>query len=71
MVQTPYFAANQLVLREFSGLALQKRGFGLQTPCSAQTLSFLGGLEGVGSRVEIATGIAMIRITSISDRWRV
>ena len=48
MVQTPYFVANQRVLRRFWGLALQNRGFGLQTPCFAQTLSFVGGWEGLG-----------------------
>ena len=41
MVQTPWFVANQPVLREFWGLTLEKRGFGLQTPCFAQTLSFV------------------------------
>ena len=27
---------------------IQNRGFGLQTPCFAQTLSFVGGSEGLG-----------------------
>ena len=50
MVQTPYFVANQPVLRVIWGLTLQNKEFGLQTPCFAQTLSFMGGLEGAGYR---------------------
>ena len=42
MVPTPYFVANQPVLRGFWGLTLQNRGFGLQTPCFAQILFFWG-----------------------------
>ena len=49
MVQTPYFAANQPVLRGFWSLTLQNRGFGLQTPCFAQPCPLWGGLEGVGN----------------------
>ena len=48
MLQTPDFVANPPVLRGFWGLTLQNRGFGLQTPYFAQTLSFVGGSEGLG-----------------------
>ena len=45
----PCFVANQPVLHRFWGLTLRNRGFGLPTPCFAQTLPVIcGGFGGVG-----------------------
>ena len=49
VVQTPSSVANQPLLCGFWGLTPQNRGFRLQTPYFAQTLSFAGVSEGLGS----------------------
>ena len=47
----PYFVGNQAILCGFWALMIQNGGFGLQTPCFAQTLSFVRGSESLGRRL--------------------